>query len=116
MHGVSKPNRRRRRSLAETGLLVLIGVTAFVLASAAHDKDIGQKWVTALFGTLVPFCLVTFLRRKTLRWSYWLSLTICLVVHCGVTVLVFQYILAGFDRFSPLMWYPAMLIEVFVLV
>ena len=42
-------------SFFEKAILVLVGAIGFLLAGAAHDRGIAQKWVTALFGTIVPF-------------------------------------------------------------
>ena len=43
----------------------------------------------------------------------WLST--CLLVHGLVIWIVFKYVLAAFDHFSPLLWLPFMLIEIFAL-
>ncbi len=106
---------KRRASIGEYAILVLIAVTAFVLAGAAHNRGIEKKWLTAFFGTLLPFCLVIFLRRRNLRWSFWLSLAICLAMHLVVVWIFFQYVLANFHSFPILLWYPFMLGEIVVL-
>ena len=107
---------RKRRAFWENALVVLTGVTGFLLAGAAHDRGIAEKWVTAIFGTLFPFCLVTFLRRRSLRWPFWLALVLCLLVHCAVMAAIFQYAFASFQKISPLLWLPVMLFEIFVLI
>ncbi|MEQ1472558.1 MAG: hypothetical protein ABLQ96_01990 [Candidatus Acidiferrum sp.] len=116
MYGQLKKNKvRRQRALWENVLLLFMGVMAFLLAGAAHDRGIAEKWVTALFGTVFPFALVTYLRRESLRRSFWMSLTICLVAHCIVIAAIFQYVLGAFQKFSPLLWLAPMLLEVVVL-
>lgn len=107
---------RKRRAFWENVVLVLTGVTVFLLAGAAHDRGIAEKWVTAILGTLFPFCLVTFVRRRSLRWSFWVALFICLVVHCVIVAAIFQYAFVSFQRISPLLWLPVMLFEAFLLV
>src|SRR5882672_5568330 len=117
MQRIGRPKVRRRRAFWENALGVLTCATIFVLAGAAHNLGIAEKWLTAIFGTVFPFCLVIFLRRKTLRWSFWVALGICLLLHCMFVFAVFQYVLAGVSRLSPLLWLPVMLIEaIFLLI
>lgn len=116
MHGKLRRNRlKMRRSLWENAVLVLTAITVFALAVAAHERGIAQKWVTAFFGTAFPFAFVTYLRRESLRRPFWVSLAICLTVHCITIAVVFRYVLSHFQTFSPLLWYPVMMVEVFVL-
>jgi hypothetical protein len=73
--------RKRRTSFFEKTILVLIVVMAFLLAGAAHDTGIGQRWGTVVFGTIVPFSFVVYARRKTLSWPFLMALVICLAIH-----------------------------------
>jgi|SRR5579872_1266589 len=115
MHGrLRRDSIKRRSSIWENTILALIGVFAFVAAGSAHNRGFQPKWVTALFGTLIPFCMVIFLHRRSLRWSFWVSLTICLGVHLAAIWFFFQFVLAGFGTFSILFWLPVMLIEFFI--
>jgi len=102
---------KRRQSLWENGMLVLIAAAGFAFAYAAGHRGIALKWVTALFGTILPFALVIFLHRRNLPLPYWISLSICLAVHCAAIFVVFEYVLVGIERFSPLLWLPFMLAE-----
>jgi hypothetical protein len=107
---------KRRRSLWENAILVLIGATAFVLARKAHSQGVSQKWLTAFFGTLIPFSFVIYAFRQSLfRWSFWASLAICLGIHIIALWIFFQYVLVNLETLSILIWYPIMLIEAFVL-
>lgn len=117
MYGKLKTNKMKKRaSLWENALLLLIGVFAFVLAGNLHDRGIQRKWATAILGTLIPFSFIIFaFRRRLFRWSFWVSFAICLGVHIILIWGFFQYILANFQTFSILLWYPIMLIEAFVL-
>jgi len=117
MHGKLKGNKiTRRRSIWENAILLLIGVSGFAFAGAARKRGIDQKWLTAVFGTLIPFGFVIFaFRPRLLRWSFWASLAMCLAVHVLVLWTLFQYILAIFQTFPILLWYPVMLIETVVL-
>ena len=115
MYTLRRDRIKRRRALWENAFLVLTAITVFALAVAAHDRGIAQKWVTAFFGTAFPFAFVTYLRRESLRRSFWLSLATCLVVHCITIAVVFRYVLIDFQTISPLLWYPVMIVEVFVL-
>jgi hypothetical protein len=117
MHGKLKGNKiRSRRSIWENAILILIGVSAFAFAGAAHNRGVDQKWLTAVFGTLIPFGFVIFaFRLRLLRWSFWASLATCLAIHILLLWAFFQYVLANLQTFPILLWYPVMLIEVIVL-
>lgn len=106
---------KRRSSIWEYAILFLFGVFTFIAAGSAHNRGIQQKWVTALLVTLIPFCFVVFLRRRNLRWAFFESLAICLVVHLVAIWFFFQSVLAKFETSSILFWLPVMLVEVFVL-
>jgi len=108
--------RRRKASFFENSIPVLVGVALFYLAVLAHDRGIAQKWVTALFATIVPFSMVICARRKTLSCSFGMALLICLVIHILAIWAIFKYVLASFSRFSPLLWLPFMLVELFGLI
>jgi hypothetical protein len=97
-------------------MLVLVGVMTLYLAGLAQDSGIAQKWVTALFATVVPFSFVIYAQRKTLSWSFWMALLICLAIHILAIWVIFEYVLAIFRRFSPLLWLPFMLVELFGLI
>lgn len=108
--------RKRRTSLGEYVLFLLIGLFAFISAGELHNRGIPNKWATAIMTTLVTFGIVVYLcRRMWTRWAFWLAIAICLAVHTIVIWVFFQYGLHGSDRFSVLFWYPVMLAEVFVL-
>src|SRR6516164_365052 len=107
---------RRRSSLIENTLVVLVGEMCFFLAGAGHERGIAVKWVTALFARVIPFSFVIYFRRKTLyRWALWVALSTCLLVHGLVVWIVFKYVLAMFEHFSPLLWLPFMLIGILAL-
>jgi hypothetical protein len=117
MHGKLKGDKRKRRaSLWEYALLLLIGVFAFMLAGDLHDRGIPHKWATAILGTIVPFGFVVYVCRRMLnRLAFWAAISICLGAHIIATWIFFQYVLCGVDRFSILFWYPIMLGEIFAL-
>ena len=107
--------RKRRTSFGEYILLLLIGVFAFMTAGELHNRGIPHKWATAIMGTLVTFGIVVYLcRRMWTRWAFWVAIGICLAAYAIVTLVFFQYVLYGVDRFSIVFWYPVMLVEVFV--
>jgi ABC-type iron transport system FetAB permease component len=88
----------------------------FAFLIVADRKGIPKKWVTAAMGTLISFGMVVYVYRGRLsRWSLWLSLMICLAVHCAAIWIVFQYVLRDFKNFSIWFWFPVMAIEVVVL-
>jgi hypothetical protein len=65
MYGKVKGKKiKRRSSLIENTLVVLVGVMCFFLAGAAHERGIAVKWDTALFATVIPFSFVIYFRRK----------------------------------------------------
>jgi hypothetical protein len=117
MYGKLKRDKvKKRRWLWENSILLLIGVFGFMLASSFHNRGIPQKWATAIVGALIPFGFVIFAFRRILfRWSFWVSLAICLTIHVLVIWVVFSYLLSGIGSFPILLWLPIMLVEVFLL-
>ncbi len=117
MHGKLKGNSvKRRASLGEYAILLLIGVFAFILARSLHSRGTPQKWGTAIMATFLTFGFVTYAFRQRLRhWAFWVSLSVCFVVHTAVVWVFFSYVLYDVDKFSVLLWLPVMLIEVFAL-
>jgi peptidoglycan/LPS O-acetylase OafA/YrhL len=107
---------KRKASLWETGLLVLIGVFSFSLASGFSGRGIAQKWATATLATLIIFgTVVYFARKRIARWPFWTAIGICFLCHSLLVWIVFHSVLSGTDRFSILFWYPIMLVEIVTL-
>jgi peptidoglycan/LPS O-acetylase OafA/YrhL len=105
---------KRRTSFGEAVLLLLVGLTAFWLAGLSHDQDIPLKWVTALMGTAFSFGAVVYLHRKWLtRWTFWSAFLICLLAHCIIVFVFFQFVFRNVSRLSPLVWSPVMIFETF---
>jgi hypothetical protein len=96
--------------------MILIATFAFFLAGDLHHQGIAPKWGTAITGTLLTFGLVIYaFRSHLLRWSFWISFVLCAGVHVCLMWLFFGHLLGSFSHFSPLLWFPFMLIEIFVL-
>jgi len=96
--------------------MLLVAVVAFLLASDLHNRGIHQKWGTAIIGTIITFGFVVYACRQMLsRWAFWVALGICFGAHVIMVWVFFQFLLSSFERFSILLWYPIILVEVFVL-
>jgi hypothetical protein len=107
---------RKRGSFGETALLLLSAVCTFFLAAALHNRGIHLKWVTAIAGTAFTFGAVIYICRQMLRrWAFWVALAICFAAHVIMVWIFFQFLLSGVERFSILLWYPIMMLELFVL-
>jgi peptidoglycan/LPS O-acetylase OafA/YrhL len=117
MHGKLRRDKiRRRDSVRGWAITLVAALVTFVLLVAANNRGITKKWVTATMGTLGPFSLVIYAcRRLLLRWSFWTALAICLAVHVVAIWAFFQYVLADSQTISIWLWFPVMLMEVFVL-
>jgi hypothetical protein len=116
MHEMKRRKIKRRASFWESVILLLIGIFAYLVASNFSDRGIAQKWATAVMATLITFGFVIYAYREiVLRWSFWVSIAICLAVHIVALWGFFLYVLQSVGRFSILFWYPIMLVEVFVL-
>jgi hypothetical protein len=104
----------RRNKIRENLMLAVMAVVVFGLLILAHGRGISPKWVTALLGTLFPFGVVIYAYRGKLllRWSFWVSLSICLAVHLFGIWFVFKFLLARFQHFSTLLWFPIAFLEV----
>lgn len=85
-------------------------------ADRCRKKEYPPKWVTATIGTVAPFTFVIYVyRRRLLRWSFWVALSICLLIHTVTVAVIFRYVLNDFQSFSIWLWFPIMLSEVFAL-
>ena len=117
MHGRLKGKKiRSRESLKGWAITLLAAVVTYVLLVVAHRKGIPRRWVTAIMGTLAPFSLVIYAFRQWLfRWTFWVSLAVCLIVHIAAVWILFRYALIGIESLSIWLWLPVMLIEAFVL-
>jgi len=117
MYGKLKGKKiKRRASFWQTVLLALIVVFSCLLAGSLRGRGIAQNWTTAILATLITFGFVIYaFRERLLRWSFWVSLSACLAAHIAAVWVLLHYVLYNFGRFSILLWYPIMLVEVFVL-
>jgi hypothetical protein len=117
MHGRLKRNKVRRRNVITNWTITIVAVVlTFVVDSITDSRGMARKWVTAIMGTLGSFSFVIYAYRgRLLRWSFWVSLAICLGVHSVVVWAFFQYLLINFQSFSIWFWLPVMFIEAIVL-
>jgi len=117
MYRVLKRAAIKKMRLIRTSLLLLvIALVGYVGTTYVSAKGLDQKWATAFLGTIVPFSFVIYFHRnRLLRWSFWTSLLLCFSIHVIAIWICFQYFLAMFRNFSPLLWYPVMLFEMFAL-
>jgi hypothetical protein len=97
-------------------VILLFAALTFILLVLTDSRNIPKKWVTAIMGTIVPFSYVIYNdRQKLVRWSFWASLSVCLLLHSIAIVIIFRYILIGIQNFSIWFWFPIMLSEIFAL-
>ena len=117
MRGKSQRNKIRRRDAITNWTITLVAVVlSFVVYVATDSRGISRKWITAIMGTVFPFCFVIYAFRSwLLRWSFWVAFAICFSVHSVAVWAFFQYVLAGFQTFSIWFLFPVMLIESLVL-
>lgn len=52
-------------------------------------------------------------RRLLARWGFWVAICICFGTHLIAIWVVFHVLASGVERFSILLWFPIMLVEVF---
>jgi ABC-type iron transport system FetAB permease component len=109
--------RKRKRLLSRENIGILIGlVISLVLAVIADRRGMPHKWHAAIFGTTVPFGVVVLsYPLRWSRWSFWVSLGICLIVHTLAMWIIFQHILSNIQNLGILLWLPVAFIEMFVL-
>jgi hypothetical protein len=109
----------RKRLLRRENLGLLLGVClALAMAGIMGDRHIPQKWHAAGVGTILPFIFVIFSypSQWLRRWSFWLSLVTCLVIHLVAIWIVFQYIFGNIQQLGILIWLPLAMLESFLLV
>jgi len=117
MHGELKRSRLKRRdSVVNWAITIISAIITLLLLVAADSRGISKKWVTAVMGTLGSFSLVIYAyRQRLLRWSLWVSLSICLAIHLVAIWIFFQYVLIDWQTFSIWLWLPVMVFEAFIL-
>jgi ABC-type iron transport system FetAB permease component len=117
MYGKRKGSRIRRSIAFENWSITFCAAAlTLLLLIAAEKRSIPPKWVTATIGTVAPFTFVIYVyRRRLLRWSFWVALSICLLIHTVTVAVIFRYVLNDFQSFSIWLWFPIMLSEVFAL-
>lgn len=85
----------------------------FLLAGDLHDRGIAEKWATAILATIITFGFVAFAFRSRLRrWTFWVSFLVCITVHLLIVWAIFHVVFAQVQRFSILLWFPIMLLEI----
>ena len=103
---------RRHRSLANWTIVWVSAALTFTFLVVG----ISRTWVTAIMGTVGPFCLVVYaFRRHLMRWSFWAAFCICLAVHSVLVWFVVRYFMSGWNSVSIWLWLPVMCVEAFVL-
>ena len=109
----------RNRSLKpwiENLVIVVVSITAVIMAITLDKAGMPHKWHTAIFGTLVPFTTVLLLRRTSwARQTFWMSLWLLLAIHSFVICVVFGIVLRHVNTLGLLWWLPIAFVEVFVL-
>ena len=107
---------KRRSSMRENVGVFMVLLAVLVLGIIARQRGMPQKWHAAIIGTVVPFALVVMgIRVAWSRWSFWVSLGICLAVHIAAICFFFQYVLLNVQNFGTVYWFPVALFEAFVL-
>jgi hypothetical protein len=118
MYGSGKAKAlKRRSSFRENAVAIAFGILTFILLIEARKRGIQPKWVTAVLVTLIPFGILTYGYRAFLgRWAFWAGLIICLLVHGVGISLLFAYVLSDLTKVPILLWFPFMMVELFVLI
>jgi hypothetical protein len=105
------------RSSTRENIGVFVAVL-IALAFATMTDRIGMphKWHVAILVTIAPFAVVVLsYRLRWSRWSFWMSLTLCLTVHIVAIWVFFQYVLINVRNLGMLLWFPVVFVEMFVL-
>lgn len=107
---IDKKRSKRDNLILGVGLVITLG---FIVISMRIGLP--GKWNTVAFGTLVPFVVaVQTYPRRWRRWSFWVALAMCLMVHLVALWVVFRYV---FVNRAPgwLLWTPVVFVESFAL-
>jgi hypothetical protein len=113
MLGKSQEQKIRRHDSLTNWTIVFVSAA---LTFALLIVGISRVWVTAIIGSLGPFCLVVYsFRRHLLRWPFWAAFCICLAVHSILVWVVVRYFVSGGTFVSIWLWLPVMCVETFLL-
>lgn len=94
----------------------VVAVLALILAIIMDGRGMPQKWHAAIMLILLPPAMTIMgYRLWWARLSFWISLTICLVVHTLAVWVFFQYAL-GNVRIGTLFVIPFALVEAVILI
>jgi hypothetical protein len=105
-----------RMSTWETIIWIVAGVVTLAIEISMDSRRMPQKWHAAVIGSVLPFAVVIMgYRRWWLRWYFWLSLTLCLVIHVVAIWMIFEHVLTRTQELGTLQWFPIAFIETFVL-
>ena len=82
----------------------------------ADRAGIPRKWHTAIYGTLIPFGVaITYSPSYWRRWTFWLTIVICLAVHALAFWSLFVYVFTKSMYPGLLVWTPVVFVEAFAL-
>ena len=115
MHETTGRSLKKRVLTKENFILGLCAAATLALVLIADHNGLPQKWHTAIFGTVAPFCIVLMCypsRRH--RWSFLVAFAICFVVHSVAIWVLFQYLILGVAPGWDL-WTPIVIVESFLL-
>jgi ABC-type iron transport system FetAB permease component len=116
MHERLMKQRKKRVLTRENFGILVMALLALALATITDRRGMPHKWHAAILGTVIPFGVVVLsYPLRWSRWSFWVSLGICLIVHTLAIWIVFQHILSNIQNLGILLWLPIAFIEMFVL-
>ena len=116
MHGKLRESIKRRTTLRENVGLVICAVVFLVLMILADRAGLPRKWRTAAYGTVLPsWVVITFFPTHWRRWTFWLSIAICLGIHTLAIYSLFKYVFVSAYP-GMLIWTPVAFASVFLVI
>jgi small basic protein len=107
---------KKRTSVKENVILVLGILIGLAIVRMMDKSGMPQKWHAAVFGTIVPFgAVIASYQMRWSRWSFWLSVFFCLIIHTCLIWIFFQDTLSNSRHLGLLYWTPIALFEAFAL-
>lgn len=117
MRGKLRQNHSRKKFIIENGWILIALAIALALQQMIYRRGLPHKWVTAVFGTVVPFGVVMVsLRRRWSHLSFWTAYFLCFAVHLALILMFFQFALSSIRTLGLVLWFPVLFVETFVLI
>jgi hypothetical protein len=107
---------KRRVAIRDNVVLLIACLLCLVILLLMSHFGMPQKWHAAIAWTAVPFSVMVMMyHRYWSQWRFWVSLSICLLMHIGLMWVIFAKLLADVKWLGTMYVIPFEFVELFIL-